>query len=195
MRHLLLAGGLLAAAASSALAAEPATSRVYRIELVGGGILWSDDAPLQSGEQILFHGHPAGSLKSLRRSDIQRIVAQNVVIPTAAAVQPGEAVDVGVTGSGGRRPLAARPALPPRGQGTRPGENKDGSALFNPDRTYRPDWDGKQVPGTTLGYPNSPNDYKEGKTFAYPAATAAQGSPGDPPMMKPSSGELPKNPN
>ena len=179
-------------AASSALAAEPATARVYRIELVGGGIVWSDDPPLQSGDQILFHGHPAGSLKSLRRSNIQRIVAQSLVVPTAAAVQPGEAVDVGVTGSGGRsRALAARPALP-RSPGVRPGENKDGSALFNPDRTYRPDWDGKQVPGATLGYPNSPNDYKEGKTFAYPAATASQPAPGDPPTMKPSSGEPPK---
>jgi len=195
MRHLLLAGGLLAAAASPALAAEPATARVYRIELVGGGIVWSDDAPLQSGEQILFHGHPAGSLKSMRRSDIQRIVAQSVVIPTAAPVQPGEAVDVGVTGTGGRGRVLPVKAPPPRSPGARPGENKDGSALFNPDRTYRPDWDGKQVPGATLGYPNSPNDYKEGKTFAYPAATATQGAPGDPPMMKPSSGEPPKNPN
>jgi hypothetical protein len=193
MRHLVLAGGLLAAA-SAALATEPATTRVYRIELVGGGMVWSDDPPLQSGEQILFHGHPAGSLQSLRRSDIQRIVAQKVVTPTAAAVQPGEAVDVGVTGSGGRGRVLA-PAKPPARTGNRPGENKDGSALFNQDRTYRPDWDGKQVPGSTLGYPNSPNDYKEGKTFAYPAATATQGSPGDPPAMKPSSGELPKNPN
>jgi hypothetical protein len=195
MRHLLLAGGLLAVAVSSDLAAEGPNARVYRIELVGGGIVWSDDAPLQSGEQILFHGHPAGSLKSLRRSDIQRIVAQSVVVPTAASVQPGEAVDVGVTGTGARtRALAARP-VPPRSPGVRPGENKDGSALFNSDRTYRADWDGKQVPGATLGYPNSPNDYKEGKTFAYPAATAAQGAPGDPPTMKPSSGEPPKSPN
>jgi hypothetical protein len=196
MCHLLLAGGLLAAAASSAPAAAPSTTRVYRIELVGGGIVWSDDAPLQSGDQILFHGHPAGSLKSLKRSDIQRIVVQSMVVPATPAVRPGEAVDVGVTGTGGRGALPARPA-PPRspGAGARPGENKDGSALFNPDRTYRPDWDGKQVPGTTLGYPNSPNDYKEGKTFAYPAATATQATPGDPPMMKPSSGEPPKQPN
>jgi hypothetical protein len=51
------------------------------------------------------------------------------------------------------------------------------------------------VPGATMGYPNSPNDYKEGLTLAHPAAAATQSAPGEPPMMKPSSGEPPKSPN
>ena len=157
---------------------------------------------MQSGEQILFHGRPAGALQSLRRSDVKRIVA---VSPAAAgttagsAMKPGQEVDIGVTGSGsGSR---SRTGVTPGKAGSsgntplRPGEGKGSTALFNPDRTYRPDWDGKMVPGATMGYPNSPNDYKEGLTLARPAAGATQSAPGEPPMMKPSSGEPPKSPN
>jgi len=198
MRHLLLAGGLLVAAAGAAQAAEPptATTRVYRIELVGGGIVWSDDAPLQSGEQILFHGHPPGALKSLKRSEIARIVALHAVPPAPApVVRPGEAVDLGLAGPGsGGRTAPVRP-VPARNAGPRQGEAKDGSALFNPDRTYKPEWDSKLIPGTTMPNPNSPNDYKEGRTLGYPPAPATQAAPGDPPVMKPSSGEPPKPPN
>ena len=32
-----------------------------------------------------------------------------------------------------------------------------------------------------LPYPASPNDYREGRTFAYPAAPAVQTAPGEPP--------------
>jgi hypothetical protein len=32
-----------------------------------------------------------------------------------------------------------------------------------------------------MGYPNSPNDYVEGKTLAYPPAPAVQAAPGDVP--------------
>lgn len=172
-------------------ASAPAQTRVYKIELVGGGIIWSDDQPLQSGEQILFHGHPSGSLKSMRRADIKRIVAVTASAPASGAIRPGEAVDIGVTGPGrGRTGTAPGPAVAGgRAAGSnaplRPGEAKGGTALFNPDRTYRPDWDSKLVPGATMGFPNSPNDYKEGATLARPAGTAVQSAPG----------EVPKAPN
>jgi hypothetical protein len=76
-----------------------------------------------------------------------------------------------------------------------PGERKDGTALLNPDRPYRPDWDSKQVPGLNLPYPASPNDYREGRTFAYPPARAIQEAPGEPPKAPPASGEPPKGPS
>ena len=65
---------------------------------------------------------------------------------------------------------------------------------MNPNRPYRPEWDSKQVPGLNLANPASPNDYVEGKTLAYPPASAVQEAPGDPPKMPPSSGEPPKAP-
>ncbi|MGH3087287.1 MAG: hypothetical protein ACRDSJ_08215, partial [Rubrobacteraceae bacterium] len=71
----------------------------------------------------------------------------------------------------------------------------DGTALFNPNREYRPDWDSKQVPGLSIPYPAALGDYKEGLTLAYPPASATQSAPGQPPMMAPSGGEPPKPPN
>ena len=100
-----------------------------------------------------------------------------------------------MTGSGRTRTGTAQRAAVPGSAPLRPGEAKGGTALFNPDRAYRPDWDGKLVPGSTMGLPNSANDYREGATLAHPAAGASQSAPGEPPMMKPSSGEPPKSPN
>jgi hypothetical protein len=181
-----------AAAATAATASAPA--RIYRIELLGGGVIFSDDAPLQSGEQVLFHGHPAGSLQSLRRTDIKRIVATSVASTLGTIVKPGQALDLGLAGPGAGGRSGAK--VPPRANSTlKPGEGKGSTALFNPDRTYRPDWDGKLVPGATMGLPNSPNDYREGATLAHPAGSASQTAPGEPPTMKPSSGEPPKAPN
>ena len=156
-RALLLAAVLAVSAAVAADAS--ASSRIYRIELVGGGVIFSDDAPLQSGEQILFHGHPAGPLQSLRRADVKRIVAASAASTPGSGVKPGQAVDLGLTGPGapGRSGAPARPPL--RGNAPlKPGEGKGATALFNPNRAYRPDWDGKLVPGATMGLPNSPND-------------------------------------
>jgi hypothetical protein len=197
-RRAFLPAALLAffVAAGASVVASAAPARVYRIELAGGGVIFSDDAPLQSGEQLLFHGHPVGALQSLRRADVKRIVATSAAPEPAAIVKPGQAVDLGVTGPGAVR-RGVGPARPlPRGSAPlQPGEGKGATALFNPDRTYRPDWDGKLVPGATMGLPNSPNDYREGVTLAHPAAGATQSAPGEPPMMKPSSGEPPKAPN
>lgn len=185
----------LAAAFVLALAAAAAAqTRVYRIELSAGGVVWSDDAPLQSGEQILFHGRPAGALMSLRRGDVKRIVATTAVTLSSGVVKPGQAVDIGLAGPGKAGGATPRPVS---GSSTapKPGEARSGSALFNPDRAYRPDWDNKLVPGSTMGLPNSPNDYREGRTLAFPSAAATQSAPGEPPTMKPGSGEPPKAPN
>src|ERR1700693_1192845 len=120
-RALLLAA-LLASCAAAAVAGS-APSRIYRIELAGGGVIFSDDAPLQSGEQILFHGHPAGSLQSLRRTDVKRIVAASAAPAPGTVVKPGQAVDLGVTGSGAASRGLAK--APPRGNAPlKPGEGK-----------------------------------------------------------------------
>jgi hypothetical protein len=172
--------------ASKAPPAAPAV--VYRIETGGSGVLWSADRPVQSGELILFHEYPSGALLSLRRSDVRRVAAQ----PRAGL--RSAFVDIGVTGGGARKdaPSAGKsPGREPAG----PGARKDGTALLNPDRKYQPDIDSKQVPGLNIPYPTSPNDYREGRTFAYPAAPAVQTAPGEPPRMPAGSGEVPKGPN
>ena len=170
---LLAASGLLAAAGASSRPAPAATLLLFRIE-TAGGVLWAADHPLQRGDQVFFHQHPDGALVSLRRSEVRRVSAERVA-------KTGGYVDVGITGGGGRSDTAvaggkASPDVPP-------GARSDGTALFNPGRTYRPEIDSKQVPGLNLGYPNSPNDYREGRTLAFPAPSAVQAAPGEPPKM------------
>ena len=181
-----------AAAAPSApvkRVAAPPPASIYRIETGGSGLLFSMDRPVQSGELILFHQYPGGALMSVRRADIRRIAAEPRPEPRSAYV------DIGVTGGGARRDAAASGKAPGRAEAAGPGARRDGTALLNPDRKYQPDIDSKQVPGMNLGYPASANDYREGRTFAYPAAPAVQSAPGEPPRMPAGSGEVPKGPN
>src|SRR5512141_2925736 len=116
---------------------------VYRIDLVGSAVVWSADRPQPAGALLVFHRHPDGLLMSVRASDVLRLSVpkRRPVAATAKKLAPGEQVDIGPTGSGSRgaseavgKPHAGK--APPG-----PGERKDGTALFNPDRPYRPDWD------------------------------------------------------
>jgi len=191
----LTASGAVAATAPAASpaaparpAAAPVPASIYRIETGGSGLLFSMDRPVQSGELVLFHQYPGGALMSVRRADIRRIAAEPRPEPRSAYV------DIGVTGGGARRDAAASGKTTGHAEPAGPGARKDGTALLNPDRKYQPDIDSKQVPGMNLGYPASPNDYREGRTFAYPAAPAVQSAPGEPPMMPAGSGEVPKAP-
>jgi hypothetical protein len=179
MLHLAI---LLAAAAAAPAAPANAVSSLYRVELAGGQSSWAMGKPQPNGALLLFKHYPDGALMSVRASDVKKIVAG---APTEAGkrLKPGELVVIGATGggqaSGGG--AAGASAARPLGGAPPPGANKDGSALFNPDRPYNPTWDSKLVPGQTMGFPNSPNDYVEGKTFAHPPAPAVQAAPGDVP--------------
>jgi len=158
---------------------------VYRIETARQGILYAADHPMQTGEVVSFHEHPNGTLVSLRRSEIARVVVEKRARSTSGP-RPGEAIDIGLTGPGSSsRTTVVGASAGTLGGGSTPGPGSrpDGSALFNPDRAYRPADDSKLVPGATMGYPNSPNDYREGRTMSYPAAPAVQSAPGNPPTM------------
>src|ERR1017187_6115802 len=55
---------------------EPALSLiVYRVELVGGGVVFAQEAPKVSGDRIVFLTSPQGSLVSMKRSEISRVEA------------------------------------------------------------------------------------------------------------------------
>ncbi len=158
---------------------------------------------MQSGTLVTFHRYPDGALVSIRRSDLVRVAITKPEPSIARGLAAGAAVDIGITGgsagaasarggaTGSRRPATAgtaaksNPAL---------GETKEGKALFNPDRAYKPEWDSRQVPGLNIGNPNSPNDYKEGRTLAYPSAPVTQAAPGDLPRAKVETGDPPKAP-
>lgn len=170
-----------AAAAPRAPAAEPMVS-LFRIETARQGILYASDHPMQTGELVSFHEHPSGTLVSIRRNEIRRVVVEQVRRATLGA-KPGDAIDIGITGGAG----GAKSAIAAGGKAAKtapePGARADGTALLNPDRKYQPEVDSKQVPGLNMAYPASPNDYREGRTLGYPAAPAVQTAPGEPPKM------------
>ena len=186
---------VLLAAVISLHAATPAPQRsqIYRIELNGNQTVWSEDLPRDSGALVLFHRFPGGLLVCVKKTDVRRVTATPRIVEDPKRLRTGREVMVGTFGGrtskgfGGSAAKGDEILLPP-------GENKDGTALLNPDRPYRPEWDSKQVPGMNIPYPASPNDYAEGKTFAYPPAGAVQEAPGEPPKMPPSTGEPPKAP-
>ena len=182
---------LSSAAAVTTAAAEPAAPTLYRIELAGNSTIWSQDRPQQSGALIVFHRYPDGVLMSVRSSDVKRMASARPQPPTNKQLAPGQQIDIGQTGGGSAKtPTGARGnAQPPLGLG----ERKDGTALLNPDRTYRPDWDSKLVPGLSMGNPNSPNDYREGRTFGYPSAASPSIAPGDLPRAKVETGDPKSN--
>jgi len=193
----MLWGNALLAAVLSIYGLAPAPTpdaavTLYKIELSGGETLWAQDKPRDSGASVLFHRHPGGLLVSLKTADVRRVTPSRFV-PEAARKQrrAGDLIVLGQTGAG----AAAVAEKTGGAEATAlPGERKDGTALLNPDRPFRPDWDTKHVPGLNLPYPNSPNDYREGRTFAFPPAAATVGAPGDVPKMPQGNGDLPRGP-
>ena len=187
--NLLLAAAVLLHAAT---AAPTADQNVYKIEMSGNQTVWSEDQPKDTGALLLFHRYPGGMLVSVKKADVLRIVVskRNAMAVAGRGRRPGSEIDLGLSGVGAATGNAAAGSTSPP-----PGARKDGTALLNPDRPYRPDWDTRQVPGLNLPYPNSLNDYREGRTMAYPPGNAVQEAPGEPPKMPPSTGEPPKAPS
>jgi hypothetical protein len=196
MMVVMLAGALLLAAGVAAAPA-PATAQsgrdLYRIELKGKQTIWSEDRPVENREHLLFHRYPGSVLMSLKKSDVVSVAVSRSAALPAKALNPGATIEIGRTGDGAGAGGTRGDPVYPVYRAFQPGlgERKDGTALLNPDRAYRPDWDSKQVPGLNMPLPNSPNDYREGLTRAFPPAGAAQSSPGAPPSMPASTGEVP----
>jgi opacity protein-like surface antigen len=166
MKRVLIAAAALLCAAAAASAADAAL--YYRIEMAPSGSMIASDRPVVKGNTYLFHGYPSGTLVSLRRSDVRRIVqidraAATAVNPADRVVSIGNlAMQGGSTQAGPTNASAVRKTQVP----------EIGKGFY-----------GNVVPGITEGLPNSLNDYKVGRTYAAPPANAIQSAPGDPPMM------------
>lgn len=191
----MVGGNVLLAALICLHAAGPAPAagqNVYKIELSGNQSIWSEDQPRDAGPRLLFHRYPGGMLVSVKKADVRRVTVSSRPVAGGRGLRPGNVIELGRTGSGSTAPPGGAALA---GNDLPPGERKDGTALLNPDRPYRPEWDSTRVPGMNIPNPNSPNDYREGKTFAYPPAAAVQEAPGEPPKAPPTSGEPPKGPS
>lgn len=164
---------------------------LYRIELAGGQTFLARTPPVPRASRLVFSRHPDGAVMSLRRVDVRRVVSVAASpAPRAGAptFKPGALVVLGPTGGSASGGGQAGERSDPR-----PGEARDGRALLNPSRDYRPDWDSRQVPGQNLPFPASPADYREGRTLSYPPGGATQSGTGQPPTGVPS-GPPPKSP-
>ena len=165
MKRILIATAAFLLAAAAASAADRA---YYRVETAPSGSMIASDLPVLKGNTYLFHGYPSGTLVSLRRSDVRRIV--QIPPATATAANPADrvvsignlAMQGGSAQAGATNASAARKAAGP----------EIGKGFY-----------GNVVPGVTEGLPNSANDYQVGRTFAAPPGNAVQSAPGEPPMM------------
>jgi hypothetical protein len=125
------------------------------------------------------------------------IPVEEIVIVSAPRppLEPGELVDLGLTYDLGVFHLPPVQTATPATTVWRPGEGPDGKALLNPNRDYRPGWDSTLIPGYSMPYSNSPNDYVEGRTIAYPPGEGRQSNPGAPPTMTTVGGDVPRGPS
>jgi hypothetical protein len=169
----LLPAALASAALLGAAAAPAADKAYYRIETAPTGSMVATDIPVLKGTTYFFHSYPAGTLVSLRRSDVRRITQINAA--AAEATNPADRiVPIGnLAMQGGSAQAGATNA-------NAVARNKAAAGAKLGEGFY-----GNVVPGVTEGNPNSPNDYQVGRTFAAPPGNAVQSAPGEPPMMAP----------
>jgi hypothetical protein len=176
--------------------------------VAGGDTILTLDQPRTDGLLLIFHRYPDGLLISVRKTPVTVIqplsnsteigarrdrsqtlsmsISEQVLVTGAVpGLQPGEMIELGVTGAPSRITAGESSALGPGSTKyvPRPGEGLPGKALFNPNREYRPEWDSTLVPGYSMPFSNSRDDYVEGRTLAYPPGSGFQQGPGYPPVV------------
>ena len=163
-------GNVLLAALISLHAAGPAPAAdrpCTRSSCPGNQSIWSEDHTADAGDAgSSFTATPAGCSSASRKPTRARHSFRAGRSPAAAACGPATS-----SSSGGPAPdRRPRPAAPRGGRAMIPSrrERKDGTALLNPDRSVSAGM-GLDA-GARHEYPQSKlsNDYREGKTFAYP---------------------------
>jgi hypothetical protein len=162
--------------------------------------LWKKAARIRLAWLVVGLAIPATGLSqdktAARAPAVVDPVAEIVIVSAPRPpLEPGELVDLGLTYDIGvfresrTTPVRATPVPV-----LRPGEGPGGTALLNPNRAYRSGWDSTLVPGYSMPYSNSRNDYAEGRTIAYPPGEGRQRAPGAPPMMTNDGGDVPRAP-
>src|ERR1017187_3043131 len=142
---------------------------VYRVNLVGGGVIFAQDSPRISGDRIVFLTSPQGSLVSMKRSE----VSHHGAIETENKPPP----DFG--GAKLRDPLVKiRKADPLEAPSMR-------SAWDSGWRPPRSNWASMKTgrePGKTIPFPVSADDLKPGNYEPFPVAPGGQSGP--PPVYR-----------
>jgi hypothetical protein len=166
-KTLILAGLLVSYAASAQQAAS-----CYRIDLAPSGKMLAKDRPVVKNGAYVFHSYPAGTLMSLRSSQVRGVT---MISPEAAAASnPAESVvRIGnLAMQGGSTQAGPTNASAVRGKAAKGGPELGEGFYSNlkMGESLAPD-------AASMG------DYQIGRTYAAPPATAVQSSPGSPPTM------------
>lgn len=181
-RLILLLCGLLLAAAAPALT-------IYRIELVGGGVVFAENEPKPSGATLVFRSSPQSILVALRRSEVANV--EQIEADNKPPVDLGRATMKQV----------AAPKPPGLQARTRPSEKlfvEAGGAGLSDDSApswalkmpaYRGYPQGDDQPGNRVAFPVSRDDLLPGNYRPFPVGRGGQS--GDPPMLQEGNG-LPK---
>ncbi|MGH9443275.1 MAG: hypothetical protein ACRD16_13485 [Thermoanaerobaculia bacterium] len=162
---------LRALAGGFAFLAVSVTPSIFRIDVKGGGFYWASARPSERSGRYVFRT-ASGTLMSIRKSDVAGIRAATI------PARPDDTRDLGPTS-----PAAAARNQKLNAEELRSARPAKVRSLFRQD-PYRP--------GIGIAYPPSPNDYKVGKTFAFPSSGKVYEGPpptnvpeGPPPALEP----------
>jgi hypothetical protein len=178
---ILLVCGLLVSAAVPALT-------IYRIELVGGGVVFAENEPKASGTTLVFRSSPQSILVALRRSDVARV--EQIEADNKPPVDLGKATlkQVAAPNSNAARARirASEKLFVDAGGAGSSDEILSWAPKMSAYRGYP--W-GDDQPGNRVAFPVSRDDLLPGNYRPFPVGRGGQS--GDPPMIQEGRG-LPK---
>jgi hypothetical protein len=133
---------------------------IYRVELVGGGVVFAENEPKPSRTTLVFRSSPQGNLVALRRSEVARV--ERIEADNKPPLDLGRgALKQGATPAA--LPAQTRSSWKPADDGRR-----------YPQR-------GDEIPGNRVAFPVSRDDLLYGNYRAFPGANAELHHLGDAP--------------
>ncbi len=150
-----------------------AEDKFYQVDLAPSGKVIAKDLPVTKGTMVVFHEYPSGTLVSMPRSSVKKVMQiapgsaqqSNVaerVIPIGNLAMQGGSTQAG--------PQNARTIGAAKAAAAAPNSSGLGTGFYS-----------NVIPGESQAMPNSANDYQVGRTYAYAPSNATQSSPGAPP--------------
>ena len=163
MKRILVLAGLLVSLAAVAHAQQ---ASYYQIELNPSGKMLATAKPVLKGGTYVFRSYPAGTLMSLRPSQVRYItpVTVDTSDPTYKAVPIGNLAMQGGSSQAGRTNANAVGKTAPKGQELGEGFYSD-----------------LKMGESLASDAGRSGDYSIGRTYAYAPSSASQSSPGAPP--------------
>lgn len=145
---------------------------IYRLELVGGGVVFAENEPKPSGTTLVFRSSPQGILVALRRSDVARV--EQIEADNKPPLDLGRATP--------KQVAAPKPA----------GKTSEDAGIFGAHDGATPDGPlsqfsrrnlqrGDDIPGNRVAFPVSRDDLFFGNYRPFPAANGVLHHLGDVP--------------